>query len=75
LKNCSFARIVATLLLTFVAAAPALAQDKRVEINPFFGYSFSEGVTVNPTAIGGQIYNEVNPKSGPVFLDSRSGSL
>ena len=60
--------IVSIVLLTFIAmAAPAFSQEKRLEINPFFGYSFSEGVTVNPIPIGGQIYNEVNPKSGLVY--------
>ncbi len=47
MKRCTLARNAASLLLTFVVAAPALAQDKRVEVNPFFGYSFSEGFTVN----------------------------
>jgi hypothetical protein len=60
--------IVSTVLLTFIAmAAPAFSQEKRVEINPFFGYTFSDGVTVDPIAIGGQIFDEVNPKSGIAF--------
>ncbi len=67
MKNCSIARIVAPLLLTFVGAAPALSQDKRVEINPFFGYSFSDGVTVDPILIGGQIYDGVNVDDGYAF--------
>jgi hypothetical protein len=61
-------RIVPVIALTLVAiAAPTFPQEKRVEINPFFGYTFSDGVTVDPIAIGGQIYNEVNPQSGMAF--------
>ena len=52
--NKSAFRIVSITLLTFIAiAAPAFSQEKRVEINPFFGYTFSDGVTVDPIAIGG----------------------
>jgi len=61
-------RIVPVIALTIVAiAAPTFSQEKRVEINPFFGYTFSDGVTVDPIAIGGQIYNEVIPQSGMAF--------
>ncbi|MGH9332600.1 MAG: hypothetical protein ACRD21_02495, partial [Vicinamibacteria bacterium] len=42
MENHRFARIVPILLLTFIPiASPAISQEKRVEINPFFGYSFS----------------------------------
>ncbi|MGH9323188.1 MAG: outer membrane beta-barrel protein [Vicinamibacteria bacterium] len=65
MENHRFARIVPILLLTFIPiASPAISQEKRVEINPFFGYSFSDGVSVDPIAIGGQIYDAVNAKSG-----------
>lgn len=48
-------------------AAAASAQEKRVEINPFFGYSFSDGVTVDPFLLGGTVYDAVNAQSGMVF--------
>jgi hypothetical protein len=67
MKKSQFLGIVSVTLLTFSAiAAPAFSQEKRVEINPFFGYSFSDGVTVDPIPIGGEIYDEVNPKSGMI---------
>jgi hypothetical protein len=47
--------------------APGFSQDQRVEINPFFGYSISDGVTVVPIAIGGEIYDSVNVKDGAAF--------
>jgi opacity protein-like surface antigen len=57
-----------TLLTGFaivIAASTALAQDKRVEVNVFAGYSFSEGVSVQDTDIGeDQIVNRITPKSG-----------
>ncbi len=56
------------LVLSFLAfAASALAQEKRVEINPFFGYTLSDGVTVDPFIAGGQIYDSINPTSGINF--------
>lgn len=68
MKKSQFLGIVSVTYLTFLAmASPGFSQDKRVEINPFFGYSFSDGVTVDPIAIGGEVYNEVNPKSGMAF--------
>ena len=48
-------------------AAPGFSQDQRVEINPFFGYTASDGVTVAPIAIEGEVYDAVNAKSGAAF--------
>ena len=42
----------------------SFAQSKRVEINPFFGYTLSDGVPVDPFFVGGETYNSINPKSG-----------
>ena len=68
MNKSQFLAIVSLTQLTFLAmASPSFSQDKRVEINPFFGYSFSDGVTVDPIPIGGEIYDEVNPKSGMAF--------
>ena len=43
-----------------------VAQDEyKFEITPHIGYSFSEGVNINPTNVGGgQIVDQINPKSG-----------
>lgn len=58
-------RIVPITLVTFLAiAVPAFSQDQRVEINPFFAYSASDGVTVEPILIDGQIYDAVDLKDG-----------
>jgi hypothetical protein len=45
-------------------SAAASAQEKRIEINPFFGYTFSDGVTVDPFLLGGTVYDSINPMSG-----------
>jgi hypothetical protein len=67
-KSYKFHAVVVFALTAFVGmAAPGLSQDQRVEINPFFGYSFSDGVTVDPLLIGGEIYGAVNAKSGTAF--------
>jgi hypothetical protein len=60
-RNCFIA------LSILAIAAAASAQEKRVEINPFFGYSFSDGVTVDPFILGGNVYDAVNAESGMVF--------
>jgi opacity protein-like surface antigen len=68
MKKYELSGIVAFTLIAFLAmAAPGFSQDHRVEINPFFGYSFSDGVTVNPIPIGGEIYDAVNVESGTAF--------
>jgi opacity protein-like surface antigen len=45
-------------------AVVASAQDYKVEASGFFGYTFSEGVPIDPVSIGGSTYNEINPTSG-----------
>jgi hypothetical protein len=49
------------------AAASTFAQTKRIEVNPFFGYTASDGVTVDPFIIGGQVFDTVNAASGMAF--------
>jgi hypothetical protein len=68
MKKSSLHTIVGVMLIALLAsAAPAFSQDKRVEINPFFGYSFSDGVTVQPIEIGGEVLNAVDVKDGFSF--------
>jgi len=65
MKTSQFLGIVSVTLFTFLAIAlPGFSQDKRVEINPFFGYSFSDSVTVDPIAIGGQYSNQFEISGG-----------
>lgn len=40
------------------------AQDSRVEIAPFIGYTLSEGFTVNPVTIDGGVFDTISPTSG-----------
>jgi hypothetical protein len=53
--------------LVVAAGTAAFAQDKRVEINPFFGYTFSDGIQVEPFIFLGNAYDSVNAKSGMAF--------
>lgn len=52
---------VSTLMLAF--ASTAMAQG-RVEISGWGGYSFSEGINVNPNSAGGILVSELHPTSG-----------
>jgi hypothetical protein len=52
-------------LAIFSIGSLSLAQsEQRIEINPFFGYTFSDGVTTSPIVIGGDTYSSINPTSG-----------
>ena len=53
-----------TVLLVSTLTASTFAQNSRVEINPFFGYTFSEGVNIDPLLIEGEVVTQVNPTSG-----------
>ena len=57
-------KIAGALILTLAFGTVAFAQDTRVEISPFFGYTLSEGINVNPNTVIGILVNEVNPTSG-----------
>ena len=51
-------------LATVMWAAPALAQEHRVEISVLGGWALSEGVDGDPVVTGdGNIYDRVDPKS------------
>jgi len=59
---------VALLLSALLTSAQlSFSQDKRVEINPFFGYSFSDGVSVQPIQVGGEVLTAVDVKDGYSF--------
>lgn len=65
MKKHATKRIVPALMLTFLAmVTPGFSQDPRIEINPFFGYSFSDGVTIDPLRIGGEVFDTVDVKDG-----------
>ena len=55
------------VLCVLMAASAAFAQDYRVEGSGYFGWTFSEGVPINPVTIGGETFNEVNPTSGASY--------
>lgn len=57
-------KLVIASLLSVALASPGWAQDHKVEISPFFGYTLSEGFTVNPVVIEGNVYDKINPTSG-----------
>ena len=54
-----------TSLTILFATASGLAQDSpKIEITPYVGYTFSEGISIDPIDIGnGQIANELTPTS------------
>jgi hypothetical protein len=66
-KNRFVGKVLVLAFSILAIAAAASAQEKRVEINPFFGYSFSDGVTVDPFILGGTVYDAVNVESGMSF--------
>ena len=54
--------IAMTALALFVAAAPAMAQSKRMEASALFGWTFSDGVSGDGVKVDGITYNRVDPK-------------
>ncbi len=58
-------RILVVLALMFSLSPLALAQDFIMELTPFFGYTLSNGIDVNPASLpSGAIVNKITPKSG-----------
>ena len=57
-------RIISVVAVVLLCAVPALAQDPRVEINVFGGFTGSEGVPVQPREVDGETFNTVTPTSG-----------
>src|SRR5436190_16205758 len=51
------------VLATLVWAAPALAQQPKVELSVLFGWTVSDGVSGDPVVTGdGEIYDQIDPK-------------
>ena len=56
------------IALVLACAAPALAQSPRVEVTVLGGWTFSDGVSGDPTLSGdGNIYDRVDPKDSASF--------
>ena len=56
-----------------VFANPSQAQDRRVEITPFVGYTLSEGIKVDPNSIVNIVVDEISPTSGLSYGLNRPG--
>ena len=56
--------ITGVWILTLALGTMAYAQDTRVEISPYIGYTLSEGFNVNPNTVIGILVDKVNPTSG-----------
>lgn len=56
--------LLIAVVLLLCSAPAALGQENKVEVTPFFGYTFSEGVGTQNIDIGNTIYNRVDPTSG-----------
>jgi len=50
-------------LLFILGTSIAAAQDKKFEINGIFGYTFSEGVDINPVEFDQLVIDRISPKS------------
>lgn len=55
------------ILASMCVATAVSAQDYKVEVGGWLGYTFSEGVPVRDIEIDGDTFNEVNPTSGPSY--------
>jgi hypothetical protein len=53
--------------LTLMLTPSAWAQDYKVEFSGFFGYTLSEGFTINPVVIDGNVYSKINPTNGASY--------
>jgi opacity protein-like surface antigen len=51
-----------TLAITAAFAAPALAQDKRVEVGVLFGWTFADGVDGQAIATPSGIFDRIDPQ-------------
>ena len=51
-------------VLMLMLTPSAWAQDYKVEFSGFFGYTFSEGFTIDPIVVDGSAYSKINPTSG-----------
>ncbi len=60
-------KVVMIAGLTLMLTPSAWAQDYKVEFSGFFGYTLSEGFTIDPVVIGGNAYNKINPTNGASY--------
>ena len=58
--NSKFASVVLFMFLLLLAVT-ASAQDKKVEITGFVGYTLSEGIEGDGVIIDGNVFNSINP--------------
>jgi opacity protein-like surface antigen len=56
-------RIAVVAALAALLASPVFAQDPRVEVGALFGYTLSEGVPIQTSAVNGVVYSDVDPVS------------
>jgi len=58
-------KLILMVFMFLLCCSPALlAQENKVEVTPFLGYTFSEGVGTTDLDIGGSIYDRIDPTSG-----------
>lgn len=55
---------IVPVTLVYILALAAPSQAQKVEINPFFGYSLSDGVTIDPLVFGGEVWDAIDVKDG-----------
>ncbi len=58
--NSKFASVVLFMFL-LTSAVTASAQDKKIEITGFVGYTLSEGIEGDGVIIDGNVFNSINP--------------
>ncbi len=57
--------IIAVGLLLILSSTPGLAQEKKFEVIPVFGYTASSGVNIEPVDLGGGLTaDRIKPKNG-----------
>jgi opacity protein-like surface antigen len=63
-----YRRLAVLTAVVAVAGSPAWAQDKRIELGVFGGYTLSDGVTGDSVrAPDGRLYNSIEPKDSASF--------
>ena len=58
---------IAFLTIALVAGTPFADAQGHIELTPFFGYTESEGIEVNPQPVNGVSVNRLTPKSDYSF--------
>src|SRR4051812_40865620 len=59
-----FKRTVLMVAMATLIGAPAMAQEKKAEIDVLFGWSFADGVQTDNSVLAGDghVYNRIDPK-------------